>query len=119
MKTRPIVEVVGDPKKGDLQGFRLDDGVLVPATYAFVCLGMIVYNELALSLGAKVDERGFVVTESNGHSSVPGLYVAGDLRAGIKNQIYTAWDSAVDSADAINGLLRAARRKIILESPHF
>lgn len=119
LNKKTIVEVVGDPKKGDLQGFRVEGGGFVRANFAFISLGMIVYNELALELGAKVDDRGFVITDEKGLSSVPGLYVAGDLRAGIKNQIYTAWDSAVDSADAINALLRAEKRKIILDSPEY
>ena len=119
VKTQTIEEVVGDPKKGELKGFRLEGDIFIPATYAFISLGMIVYNELAVNLGAKVDDRGFVITDEKGQSSIEGMYVAGDLRAGIKNQIYTAWDSAVDSADAINALLRAQRREIILNSPHF
>ena len=63
---------------------------------------MIVYNDLAKQLGAELDERGFVLTDPRGQSSVKGLYVAGDLRAKTKKQIYTAWDSAVDCADYIN-----------------
>lgn len=111
-----IKEVVGDAKKGDLQGFRLADDSFVRADIAFVSLGMIVYNDLAKNLGARLDERGFVITDEKGQSSVAGLYVAGDLRAGLKKQIYTAWDSAVDSADAINALLRAERRRKVLEN---
>jgi len=116
---KPIKEIVGDPKKGDLQGFRLEDDTVVPATYAFISLGMILYNELALEIGAETDDRGFVNTDDKGLSTIDGLYVAGDLRAGIKNQIYTAWDSAVDSADAINARLREEKRTIILNSPDY
>ena len=75
---------------------------------------MIVYNELALELGAKVDERGFVITDSKGLSSVENLYVAGDLRAYAKKQIYTAWDHAVDSADGINSKIRQEKRDELL-----
>jgi len=94
-----IVEVLGNAKEQLLEGFRFSDGSQANIDFGFVSLGMIVYNDLALQLGADVDKRGFVLTDHRGQSSVEGLYVAGDLRAGIKNQIYTAWDSAVDSAD--------------------
>ncbi len=85
---------------------------IVPVDLVFIGLGMIIYNELAVSLGALVDQRGFVLTDLKGRSSIPGLYVAGDLRANIKKQIYTAWDSAVDSADEINALIRRKKRTI-------
>lgn len=105
-----ITEVLGDKKVPRLDGFKIENGQTVETNFVFVSLGMIVYNELAVQLGAEVDNRGFVVTNEKGLSSVEGLYVAGDLRAGIKKQIYTAWDSAVDSADAINALIRQQKR---------
>ena len=71
---------------------------------------MIVYNELAKMLCANLDQRGFVLTDNKGKSSVEGLYIAGDLRANTKKQIYTAWDCAVDSADDINILIRRKKR---------
>ena len=71
---------------------------------------MLVYNELAKSLGAKLDERGFVLTDDKGESSVEGLYIAGDLRAQTKKQVYTAWDTAVDAADAIDQKIRLKKR---------
>jgi thioredoxin reductase (NADPH) len=71
---------------------------------------MIVYNELAKQLGADVDERGFVKADESGLTSVTGLYVAGDLKANTKKQIYTAWDTAVSAANAVNMKIRAARR---------
>lgn len=114
-----IKEVDGDPKKGLLKGFRLEDGNYIHADYAFVCMGMLVYNELATQMGCEVDDRGFVVTDGNGLSSVEGFYVAGDLRAGTKKQIYTAWDTAVDAADNINLKIRQHRRKLILASDHY
>jgi thioredoxin reductase (NADPH) len=61
-------------------------------------------------VNANIDQRGFVTTDNKGKSSVEGLYVAGDLRANMKKQIYTAWDMAVDSADEINLLIRRKKR---------
>ena len=75
---------------------------------------MFVHNDLAKSLGADLDERGFVVTDKAGESSIKGLYVAGDLRANTKKQIYTSWDTAVDAADDINTKHRRATREKLL-----
>lgn len=105
-----IVEVLGETKPAKLEGFILADQSQVKAQMGFISLGMIVYNELAKELGAECDNRGFVVTDAQGKTNIEGLYVAGDLRAKVKKQIYTAWDTAVDSADAINTLIRRERR---------
>ena len=112
VERQKIVAIEGDAKEKVLRGFCLEDGKECLVDICFVSLGMIVYNELARQLGAELDERGFVITDKKGHSSIEGLFVAGDLRAGIKNQVYTAWDSAVDSADDINSRLRVARRPL-------
>lgn len=108
--TQEIESILGNPKEKRLDGFKFVDGSETEVEICFIGLGMLVYNELPKMLGANLDNRGFVVTNSKGESSIPGLYVAGDLRAGIKKQIYTAWDSAVDSADDINYKIRVAKR---------
>jgi thioredoxin reductase (NADPH) len=105
-----IIEITGDVKSGKLEGFVFDGGHHIAVEMGFVSLGMIVYSELAKSLGADLDERGFVKTTAQGLSSIEGFYVAGDVMAGTKKQIYTAWDTAVNAADAINQKLRSARR---------
>jgi thioredoxin reductase (NADPH) len=78
---------------------------------------MIVYNDLAKQLEANLDARGFVIGDALGQTNVAGFFVAGDVMAGTKKQIYTAWDSAVNAADAINQKLRAESRQAQLS--HF
>lgn len=106
-----ISEFKSSSDKALLEGAFLEDGNLIEFEHGFVSLGIIAYNQLALDVGAKVDERGLVLTNEKGESSVNGLYVVGDLRAGIKKQVYTAWDSAVDSADSINNNIRQFNRR--------
>ena len=84
-----ISQVIGDPKAGKLEGFTFGDGSSVDSDFCFISLGMIVYNELAKSLGAELDSRGFVKTNDKGESTVGGLYVAGDLRANAKTGLYS------------------------------
>jgi thioredoxin reductase (NADPH) len=107
--TEKIESILGNAKAKKLEGFKTASQ-LIAADFAFVSLGMIVYNDLARMLGAELDQRGFVLVDAKGKSSVDGLYVAGDLRANAKKQIYTAWDHAVDSADEINLLIRRKKR---------
>ena len=113
--TEKIEAIQGEPKNKKLEGFKTAN-TIVFADYAFVALGMIIYNQLAKMLGAELDLRGFVKTDLKGKTSIEGLYVAGDLRSNTKKQIYTAWDTAVDSADEINAIIRRKKRAEILES---
>jgi thioredoxin reductase (NADPH) len=106
-----ITGILGEEKGQHLKGFSLANGKNIEAEMCFVSLGMLVYNELAKKLKADLDSRGFVVSDESGLSSVAGLYVAGDLKANAKKQIYTAWDHAVNAADAINQKLRIEKRK--------
>lgn len=111
-----VTEIIGEEKGKILKGFVLEDGVTINTDIAFVSMGMIVYNELAKQLNAELDVRGFVKTDVNGESSVPGLFVAGDLRANMRKQIYTAWDSAVSAAITINQKLRVSKRESYLKA---
>ena len=112
-----IIDVLGDKKAGQLQGYKFASGRQIESQFTFVSLGTIVYNELAKSLGAEVDRRGYVVTDPKGMTNVHNFYVAGDIRAGFKKQIYTDWDMAVDSLDDINRKIRTKKRlKLLAEN---
>lgn len=112
----PIVEVMGNAKEFVLEGFKLEGGSEVQAEIAFVALGMIVYNELAVALDAEIDERGFVKTNAKGETNIEGLYAIGDLQADTKKQIYTSWDMAVDALDDIDNKIRRKLREQALEN---
>jgi thioredoxin reductase (NADPH) len=117
--TTAISEIVGENKGRVLKGFKLKDQNVIEAEMCFVSMGLLVYNDLAKQVNAEIDERGFVNTDANGLTSVNGLFVAGDLRANTRKQIYTAWDTAVASANTINQLLRVdTRQKRLKESGH-
>ena len=108
--TAAITEVLGTPRTG-LEGFVLADGARIDSTRTIVSLGIIAYNQLLVGLGGEIDGSGKAVVSEKYESSIPGLFVVGDLVAGKKMQIYTAWDEAVDAADAINRRLRTGAFK--------
>ena len=110
----PIVEILGNAKEAGLEGFKLEDGTIVKSQKGYVSLGIIPHNDLALQIGVKVDNRGFVITDVTGETNIPGFFVAGDLRGGKKNQIYTSWDMAVDSVNKIDRYVRDEKRGRIL-----
>ncbi len=112
--TDEIIEVVGDPKVA-LEGYRLKSGEFVSTNKSLVALGSLIYNELFRDLpGAELDSGGRVITNADFETSVPGIFAIGDLAAGTKMQIYTAWDEAVIAAETINRRLRMEKREALL-----
>lgn len=102
----PIKKILGK-SKGILSGFELESSKKVQAEIGFVMLGVRPNNRLALDLGAAVDEKGLVITDVNGESTVPNLFVIGDLRSGSIKQIYTAWQHAIDALQLIDLRIRS------------
>lgn len=107
--TSEIVEILGEPKVA-LEGFKLADGTVVHTSKSIIALGTIVYNDLAKQLSAELESDGRIRTNDVFESSVPGLFAVGDLVAGTRMQVYTAWDEAVVASEEINRRLRLARR---------
>ena len=93
----PIQEIIGDAEQTQLHGFKLASGEIIEAEFGFVAMGIRPNNRLALQLGAKLNDSGLVVTDENCESSIPNLFVIGDLRANSLKQIYTAWQHAADA----------------------
>lgn len=102
----PILAILGNQELKQLSGFQLEDGTLIEADVCFVALGVRPNNALALQLKAQVDENGLVLADQNGETSIPGLFVVGDLKSGSMKQIYTAWQDAVISVQLINRRLK-------------
>jgi thioredoxin reductase len=104
---------------GGLTGVRLDDGTSVPLDALIVAPRMTANAELLLPLGlvpAEVRLDGQVIgtqveTDPTGATSVPGVWVAGNL-ASIQAQVITAAAAGLTAGAAINADLAAedARR---------
>ena len=61
-------------------------------------------NDLLVTLGADLDENGWVRTDATGATSVPGLWVAGNL-ANPRAQVITAAGEGSAAAIAMNAVL--------------
>ncbi len=72
-----------------------------PCDAVFVFVGMIPRTELATL--AKLDENGYLVTDEDMRTSIPGLYAAGDIRSKSFRQIVTAAaDGAIAAHSAVS-----------------
>jgi thioredoxin reductase (NADPH) len=81
-----------------VDGRKLTFDVLYPA------LGLTHASELATQLGAQSQEDGQLVVDDHLQTTVPGLFAAGDVAAGL-NQISVAYGHAAIAATAIHNSL--------------
>lgn len=108
---RANIEVVFDEvaevfvENSHLCGLRLVTGKELSFDTIYSALGAINRSELAISLGAKVDEEGRIIVDARQRTSVPGLYAAGDVAQSL-NQIAVAFAHAAVASTAIHNSLR-------------
>jgi thioredoxin reductase len=84
-----------------LQGIELADGRVVPCAALFVPPRFIPNNTLLSGLGCGLDEDGWAITGPNGLTTVPGVWVAGNV-ANPRAQVITAAGEGSAAAIAIN-----------------
>jgi thioredoxin reductase (NADPH) len=101
------VEFVGEG--GKLTGVVVEDlktgersTVEVPAVFVFV--GVSPNSELVKAL-AEIDAQGFVVSDAGMQTTAPGIFVAGDVRAGSTKQAASAAGEGAAAAIAIRRYL--------------
>jgi thioredoxin reductase len=87
-----------------LSGVEMDDGRVIPRDAVFVPPRFVPNNDLLVTLGADLDENGWVRTDAGGATSVPGLWVAGNL-ANPRAQVITAAGEGSAAAIAMNAAL--------------
>jgi thioredoxin reductase (NADPH) len=87
---------------------QLADGTRVECDVVYAALGSTPKSELASSLGLALDEQGNIVVGHHCDTSVPGIYAAGDVTAGLDQLAVAAGDGAT-SATAMHNYLRTTR----------
>lgn len=83
------IEVVTDIKVEELKGDNKLEGIILSKEIdgsnelkldaIFVEIGSSPSNQIAKSLGITLDEKGYVITDSNTRTNVDGIFVIGDL----------------------------------------
>jgi thioredoxin reductase len=73
-------ELIG--RRGALEGVRLRSGSTLPCDLVFFSFPNRPVNDLARQLGCTLTEKGHVVIDEKGATSVEGVYAAGDLTPG-------------------------------------
>jgi len=78
------------------------------ATGAFIFIGFTP-NTGIIKAHVEHDAGGYVITDANMQSSVPGLFIAGDIRAQLTRQVTTAVGDATTAAIAVEKFLTARK----------
>jgi thioredoxin reductase (NADPH) len=95
------MRIVGDTEvKGvDLKNVKTGKASHLPVQGVFVFIGYVPNNELVEDQ-LEMDPFGFVVTDNDMQTSVPGVFAAGDIRSKILRQIATAVGDGATAAFA-------------------
>ena len=102
-------EVVGDDremKKLRIKNVKTGETKELDATGLFVFIGFIPNTDLIKDHVEK-DDVGFILTDQNMETNVPGLFVAGDCRSQLIRQITNASGDATTAAVAAEKYLEA------------
>ena len=95
-----IAKVQGS--NGQLEMIHTMSGAAIPCDQIFSQQGATPQNKLALDLGIKVSASGYIETDVEQQTSVPGVYAAGDVTRLFAHQISTAVHEGGQAASAAN-----------------
>jgi thioredoxin reductase (NADPH) len=117
----PKIEIIWDTVveriEGDAQGLvtnlglrstRTDERSNLPVTGIFIFIGFRP-NTGIIDGHFEHDEMGYVRTDTNMQTSIPGLFAAGDLRSQLTRQVTTAAGDGTTAAIAVEKYLTALR----------
>jgi thioredoxin reductase (NADPH) len=102
--------VVGDTEvKGiDLKNVKTGELTHLPVMGVFIFVGYIPNNELVKGQ-LELDEWGFVKTNNDMQTSVPGVFAAGDIRSKILRQVATAVGEGATAVFAVERYLESLK----------
>jgi len=104
------IEILLDKKisaikgKKKVQSVLLSDGTELKCDGVFVSVGIDPSNELAQTLGAKVDRDGYIMTDATQRTDIPLVYAAGDVVQGMKQVVVACAQGAIAANSAYTDL---------------
>jgi thioredoxin reductase (NADPH) len=107
-----VQSIVGDEKVRAVRFERQGKTKELPVGGVFIFVGFVPNSRL-LKVHVDHDEAGYIITDRNMETSVPGIWAVGDVRAQLTKQIATAvgdgTTAAVAASAYISALKHAAR----------
>lgn len=102
---REVARIEGDADR--VEALVLGDGERVEVAAVFSAAMPRANAHLATTLGAAVDEWGFLVTDEQRATTVPGLYAVGDVRTRMHQMALAIADGLTAGAMATSALIAA------------
>jgi thioredoxin reductase len=99
IERRQVAEFVGD--RGSLTGLRLVDGTVIARTAGFLRPLWHATHSYLDGLEPLTDDRGLLMVDPAGRTSVPGLYAAGDITPPGPQQLIVAAGAGAQVSAAI------------------
>jgi thioredoxin reductase (NADPH) len=103
-----VQDIHGD---GKVRGLKYETGgeiVDLPVGGVFIFVGFLPNSGL-LKVHADHDAGGFLLTDRDMHTSIPGIWAVGDVRAQLTKQIATAVGDGTTAAVAASGYIEKLR----------
>ncbi len=105
-----VVERVNGDEHGlvtslELRNVKSDQTSVLPVTGLFVFIGFRP-NTGVIDGHFKHDAMGYIITDTNMQTSIPGLFAAGDLRSQLTRQVTTAAGDGTTAAIAVEKYLK-------------
>lgn len=111
-----VQEITGDVKT---QGVRYEQGGVVkelPVGGVFIFIGFVPNSKL-LKEHAEHDANGYLVTDRDMRTSIPGIWAVGDVRSQLTKQIATAVGDGTTAAVAASQYLDSLKDRIPEAAP--
>lgn len=70
----------------------------------FASVGVLPQNQIAQSLGLKLDENGYIVVDAGQRTTVPGVYAAGDITGGLRQVVVACAKGAIAALSSTEAL---------------
>ena len=83
-----------------LEGVELADGTGLEVSGVFVAIGTAGSTEIARRMGAELTEKGNIRVDEEMHTTIPGLYAAGDCTGGLLQVVKAVYEGAVAGMEA-------------------
>jgi thioredoxin reductase (NADPH) len=110
-----LLEIKGEPSARPKVTSALLEGPggnsEIPVDAVFIFAGSVPQTTLVKDLGVQMDEAGYIITNQNMESSVPGLFVAGDVRSSPFRQVVVAAGEGAVAAHCAAAYLDSLRGK--------
>ena len=105
-------EIVGvDNKVVKVKATKAGMPVEIETNGVFVFVGLLPNTQFLANSSVKLDEKGFILTDQNLQTTLPGVFASGDVRSGATMQIASAVGEGATAALKIREFLEDPTRK--------